>query len=141
MRVLSEKSSLNLILIDQKNHHTFQPLLYQVATACLNPSDITSTLRAQFSNRSNTRIYLGKVESVDLRMKLVSVGDIQVTYDFLILACGAKHSYLGHPEWEEYAPGLKTIEQAIEIRNRILVAFENAEKAITESMKLFKTTG
>jgi NADH dehydrogenase len=127
---ISKNSKIHLVLIDQKNHHLFQPLLYQVATAGLSPGDIASPIRAQFSNRPNTQIHLEKVKGVDLVKNTISVGGLKIKYDYLILACGALHSYFKHPEWEEYAPGLKTIEQATEIRRRILLAFELAENEI-----------
>ncbi|MEO5971294.1 MAG: NAD(P)/FAD-dependent oxidoreductase [Bdellovibrionia bacterium] len=127
---ISKNPKVHLILIDQKNHHLFQPLLYQVATAGLSPGDIASPIRAQFSNRPNTEIRLGKVDIVDLAGNSISVAGLKIKYDYLILACGALHSYFKHPEWEEYAPGLKTIEQATEMRRRILLAFELAENEI-----------
>jgi len=127
-RVLANRDDLQVVLIDQRNHHLFQPLLYQVATAGLNPSDIAQPIRSQFSKAKNVHVHLGRVNSVDLKGRSVSgENDLQMGYDYLILACGAQHSYFGKPEWEEFAPGLKTIEQATEIRRRILSAFEIAE--------------
>jgi NADH:ubiquinone reductase (H+-translocating) len=124
---LANRAGVQVILIDRRNHHLFQPLLYQVATAGLNPSDIAVPIRAQFRHAANVDIHLGRVDGVDLARRLVLGGGHELPYDYLILACGAHHSYFGHPEWEPYAPGLKTIEQATEIRRRILTAFETAE--------------
>lgn len=126
-KVLANREGLRVILVDQRNHHLFQPLLYQVATAGLNPSDIAVPIRVQFRGAQNVEIHLGRVEGVDLDRHVVFGQGQEISYDFLILACGARHSYFGHPEWEEFAPGLKTLEQATEMRRRMLVAFELAE--------------
>lgn len=126
-KALANLEGLRVILVDHRNHHLFQPLLYQVATAGLNPADIAVPIRVQFRGAQNVEIHLGRVEGADLDRHVV-VGQAQeIAYDFLILACGARHSYFGHPEWEEFAPGLKTLEQATEMRRRMLVAFELAE--------------
>jgi NADH dehydrogenase len=120
---------VQVTLIDKHNHHLFQPLLYQVAMAGLSPADIAAPIRSMLSRYANIQVLLGNVESVDLNGKAV-VADIgEFSFDYLIIACGATHSYFGHNEWEEYAPGLKTLEQATEIRRRVLTAFENAERA------------
>jgi NADH dehydrogenase len=126
---LADEPDVFVILIDQRNHHLFQPLLYQVATAGLSPGDIAVPIRSQFSHASNVEVHWNEVTGVDLKDRVVKLSgsDTELEYDFLVLACGAQHSYFGHPEWEEFAPGLKTLEQAIEIRRRILSAFENAE--------------
>jgi len=126
---LANRPEVLVILFDQRNHHVFQPLLYQVATAGLNPGDIAVPIRHQFAKARNVEVHWGKVTEVDLKEQVVksASSDQEISYDYLVLACGAQHSYFGHPEWEEYAPGLKTLEQAIEIRRRILSAFENAE--------------
>ena len=129
-KVLSNREGLRVILVDQRNHHLFQPLLYQVATAGLNPSDIAVPIRVQFRNAPNVEIHLGHVEGADLAKQIVFGEGSEIGYDFLILACGARHSYFGHPEWEEFAPGLKTLEQATEMRRRMLVAFERAENEL-----------
>lgn len=121
------QSNLSVTLIDQRNHHLFQPLLYQVATAGLNPADIAVPIRAQFSEDKNISVVWSEVKSVNLDEKKISCTTGEFSYDYLVLACGAQHSYFGHPEWEEFAPGLKTLEQATEIRRRILSAFEKAE--------------
>ncbi len=123
------KFPVNLTIIDRKNHHTFQPLLYQVATAGLSPGEIAAPIRGVLSKNKNLRVLLGEVVGFDLDRKVVKLGDgSEILYDYLIVAGGATHSYFGHPEWEELAPGLKTIEDATEIRRRVLLAFELAER-------------
>ena len=129
-KVLANREGLRVVLIDHRNHHLFQPLLYQVATAGLNPSDIAVPIRVQFRGAPNVEIHLGRVEGVDLARQIVFGGGHEVSFDYLILACGARHSYFGRPEWEEFAPGLKTLEQATEMRRRMLVAFELAENEL-----------
>jgi NADH dehydrogenase len=129
-KALANKDGVRVILIDRRNHHLFQPLLYQVATAGLNPSDIAVPIRVQFRHAPNVEIHLGHVDGVDLERQIVFGEGHEIRYDYLILACGATHSYFGHPEWEEYAPGLKTLEQATEMRRRMLVAFERAENEL-----------
>jgi len=127
-RALARDSGVRVTVVDQRNHHLFQPLLYQVATAGLNPADIAVPIRAQFSRAPNAEVRLGRVGSVDLGRKRISLEDgTQLGWDFLVLAGGAQHSYFGHPGWEAFAPGLKTLEQATEIRRRLLSAFESAE--------------
>jgi NADH dehydrogenase len=126
-KVLANHKGLRVVLVDHRNHHLFQPLLYQVATAGLNPSDIAVPIRVQFRGAPNVEIHLGRVEAVDLTRQIIVGDGHEVSFDYLILACGARHSYFGHPEWEEFAPGLKTLEQATEMRRRMLVAFELAE--------------
>ena len=126
-KVLANEERIRVILIDQRNHHLFQPLLYQVATAGLNPSDIAVPIRVQFRDAPNVEIHLGHVDGADFERHVVFGEGHEIHYDYLILACGARHSYFGHPEWEEFAPGLKTLEQATEMRRRMLVAFERAE--------------
>lgn len=126
-KALADQPEVEVVLIDKRNHHLFQPLLYQVATAGLNPSDIAVPIRAQFSKNKNVEIHLGKVSKIHLNEKYVGQTDLQLQYDYLILACGARHSYFGKNEWEDFAPGLKTLEQATEIRKRILNSFEMAE--------------
>lgn len=118
---------VEVLLIDQRNHHLFQPLLYQVATAALNPSNIAVPIRAQFTEAANVTVVLDEVLQVNLEERWIQGRSGRIDYDYLILACGAQHSYFGNHHWEEYAPGLKTIEQALEIRRRILDAFERAE--------------
>ena len=129
---LANESDVFVILIDKRNHHLFQPLLYQVATAGLSPGDIAVPIRSQFAHTPNVEVHWGEITGVDLKEQVIksSGSDSGIRYDYLVLACGAQHSYFGHPEWEEFAPGLKTLEQAIEIRRRILSAFENAENEL-----------
>lgn len=141
-KALANQAEVQVVLIDQRNHHLFQPLLYQVATAGLNPSDIAVPIRAQFSTHSNVEIHMGKLTQVRLEQKILVIdgtaeedGSMELEYDFLILACGARHSYFAHPEWEEHAPGLKTLEQAIEIRKRILSIYERAENEIDAKVR------
>ena len=126
-KTLANRDDVSVIVVDHRNHHLFQPLLYQVATAGLNPADIAVPIRVQFRHAPNVDVRLGHVEGVDLERQTVSVDGAGISFNYLILACGARHSYFGHPEWEEFAPGLKTLEQATEIRRRMLVAFERAE--------------
>ena len=120
--------NVRLTVIDRTNYHLFQPLLYQVATAALSPADIAAPIRAVLHKCKNAEVMLAEVQSVDLNTRVVHAGDLNVQYDYLILATGARHSYFGHPEWERLAPGLKSLEDAVEIRRRILLAFEYAEK-------------
>lgn len=125
---LAKSRAVRVTVVDQRNYHLFQPLLYQVATAGLNPSDIAVPIRSQFSGMPNVSVHMGRVSRIDLERRRVETnGERAIDYDFLILACGAQHSYFGHDAWENDAPGLKTVEQATEIRRRILSAFERAE--------------
>src|SRR5207247_112479 len=119
---------VRVTVIDRTNYHLFQPLLYQVATAALSPADIAAPIRAILSKCRNVEVILAEVESVDVGAKKVKTVDLQIDYDYLILATGARHSYFGHSEWEKLAPGLKSLEDAVELRRRILMAFEYAEK-------------
>jgi NADH dehydrogenase len=126
---------VDVTVVDRKNHHTFQPLLYQVALAVLSPAEIASPVRTVLRRAANTEVLLGEVKGFDLQKRLVYLGnalldDLALPYDYLIVAAGATHAYFGHPEWEEFAPGLKTLEDATEIRRRILMAFETAEREL-----------
>ncbi len=125
---LRKAPDVSITLIDRRNHHLFQPLLYQVAMAGLSPAEIAAPIRGILSRQKNVRVLQGEVTSVDLAENSVQADFGMVGFDYLILACGANHSYFGKPEWEEYAPGLKTLEQATEIRRRVLTAFERAER-------------
>jgi NADH dehydrogenase len=121
--------AVNVTLIDRKNHHTFQPLLYQVALGVLSPGEIASSLRHILRKSRNVRTILGEVIGFDTVARRVKLSDgAELLYDYLIVAAGARHAYFGHAEWEEDAPGLKTIEDAVEIRRRLLLAFETAER-------------
>lgn len=126
---------VRLTIIDRTNYHLFQPLLYQVATAALSPADIAAPIRAILSRCRNVEVVLAEVESVDLETRQVKTPDRTFDYDFLILATGARHSYFGHEEWERLAPGLKSLEDAVELRRRILLAFEFAEKTTDEAAR------
>ena len=119
---------LRVTLVDRRNHHLFQPLLYQVATAALSPADIATPLRHILSARRNVTVFLAEVERVDLAAHKVILTDGELPYDAVIVAAGASHSYFGHDEWEYAAPGLKSLEDALEIRRRVLLAYEAAER-------------
>jgi NADH dehydrogenase len=121
------KQKVEVTLIDRSNYHLFQPLLYQVAMAGLSPAEIAVPIRSLLAGYRNINVLQGKAISFDLRNKTVHTDQGDLVFDYLIIACGVQHTYFGHEEWEEYAPGLKTIEQATEIRRRILTAYEKAE--------------
>jgi NADH:ubiquinone reductase (H+-translocating) len=123
------KAPIRVTLLDRRNHHLFQPLLYQVATAALNPSDIAVPIRSIVRRQKNVTVLMGEAATVDpanRKLKLADNGEI--AYDYLVLATGATHSYFGHDDWAPYAAGLKTIEDALEIRRRVLIAYEFAER-------------
>lgn len=125
---LKQSPDIEITFIDKRNYHLFQPLLYQVAMAGLSPAEIAFPTRSLFAPYKNVRVILDEVTSFDLLNNQVTcLSDAIFAYDYLVVACGANHSYFGHNEWEEHAPGLKTIEQATEIRRRVLIAFERAE--------------
>jgi NADH dehydrogenase len=119
---------VRVTLLDRRNHHLFQPLLYQVATAALNASDIAAPLRSVLRKADNVTVLLAPVERVDLAAHRLVLDRGEIGYDALVLAAGASHSYFGHEEWEVFAPGLKTLEDALEIRRRVLLAYEAAER-------------
>lgn len=119
--------AVRLTVIDRSNHHLFQPLLYQVATASLSPADIASPIRSVLREQKNTEVLLGEVKGVDADRKVVLIEGREVPYDYLILAPGARHGYFGHENWEKFAPGIKSIADATSIRQKILLAFEKAE--------------
>lgn len=122
------KAAAKITIIDRKNHHTFQPLLYQVATAGLSPGEIAAPIRSIFRPYKNVEVLMDEVTGFDLERRVVETADTGVPYDYLIVAAGARHSYFGRDDWEPFAPGLKTIEDALEIRRRVLLAFELAER-------------
>lgn len=122
------RAPIALTMIDRRNFHLFQPLLYQVATGGLSPGEIAEPLRAVLSRQRNVTVLLGDVVDIDVARRVVALRDGEVPYDRLIVAAGATHHYFGHPEWAPHAPGLKTIEDATEIRRRVLLAFETAER-------------
>ena len=119
---------VRVTLLDRKNHHTFQPLLYQVALAVLSPAEIATPIRTVLRGARNIDVLLGEVKSFNLAQRTVIADGLEVGYDYLIVAAGATHAYFGHPEWAHIAPGLKTIEDSLEIRRRVLLAFEMAER-------------
>ncbi len=122
------KANVRITLLDRQNHHLFQPLLYQVATAALSPADIAEPLRHILRNHENAEVILGEAKSIDVANKQVITADGPLEYDYLVVAAGARHSYFGRAEWEKYAPGLKSLDDALNIRQRMLMAFEVAEK-------------
>jgi NADH dehydrogenase len=119
---------VRITVIDRRNHHLFQPLLYQVATAGLSPGDIAYPIRAVLGRQENVRVLLAEAVAVDVASRKVKLRDGELSYDYLILAPGVRHAYFGHNDWEQWAPGLKTLEDALEMRRRILLAFEKAER-------------
>lgn len=121
------KTSVDITLIDRENHHLFQPLLYQVTTAGLSPTDIAWPIRRLVRSQKNTRVLLGEVTGIDKTRKRVCLGDREIGYDVLVLATGATHGYFGNDDWAAHAPGLKAIDDATEIRRGLLLAFERAE--------------
>lgn len=123
---------VRITLIDRRNHHLFQPLLYQVATAGLSPGEIAAPIRNILRGHKNLHVLMGEVVDIDVTNRIVKLADAKVPYDYLVIAAGATHSYFGHDEWEPLAPGLKTIEDALEIRRRVLLAFELAERQAAE---------
>ena len=127
---------VDVTLVDRRNHHLFQPLLYQVATGALSPGEIAQPLRSIFRKQRNTTVLLGEAVRIDPERREVVLSDGgPIPYDTLIVATGARHSYFGHDEWAPFAPGLKTIDDATEIRRRILIAFEAAEREATPALR------
>ncbi len=127
---------VRVTVIDRANHHLFQPLLYQVATAGLSAPAIAAPIRQILEHQKNATVLMADVQAIDVARRVVRLdGDEEVAYDYLIVATGATHSYFGHPEWERDAPGLKTLEDAFEIRRRILVAYERAEREADEAKR------
>ncbi len=124
---LANKPSVRVTLIDRRNHHLFQPLLYQVAMAGLSPAEIAAPIRSILSGAKNVQVVCSSVTSIGLERSVVFTDQRETAYDYLLMACGAKHGYFGNEDWEPFAPGLKTIEQATEIRRRVLGSFEKAE--------------
>ena len=123
-----KRDPVDVLVLDRTNHHLFQPLLYQVATATLAPTDITAPIRWLLRKQENTRVLMEEVARIDVERRLVATSEgSEHAYDYLIVAAGARHAYFNHPEWETLAPGLKSVDDAIELRRRILTAFERAE--------------
>jgi NADH dehydrogenase len=124
---------VDLTVVDRRNHHTFQPLLYQVALAVLSPADIAQPIRTVLRRQKNTEVLMDEVTAIDVQDRNVSLASgAQLSYDYLVIATGATHSYFGKNEWAPFAPGLKSIEDALEIRRRVLLAFELAERQMQE---------
>src|SRR5687768_260233 len=120
---------VDITILDRRNHHVFQPLLYQVAMAVLSPGDIASPIRWILRHQRNVEVLLGEVDRVDTEARVVHLVDgATFTYDYLIVAAGATHAYFGHDEWRPHAPGLKSLEDALDMRRRVLLAFERAER-------------
>ena len=126
---------VQITIIDRTNYHTFQPLLYQVATAGLSPGEIAAPIRWILRGHHNVQVLMEEVQDFDLTRRVVKVSNAEIPYDYLIIAAGASHAYFGHDEWEPLAPGLKTIEDALEIRRRVLLAFELAERQAASGEK------
>jgi NADH:ubiquinone reductase (H+-translocating) len=129
------RAPVEVTVVDRRNHHLFQPLLYQVAMAALNPSDIAAPIRRVLRKQRNARVLLAEAVGVDLARKSVILADGTLPYDYLVLATGATHAYFGHDEYARFAPGLKSIEDALEIRRRVLLAFERAERATDPALR------
>ena len=125
---LRDVPGIAVTLLDRENHHLFQPLLYQVAMAALSPADIATPIRSLFAKVRNIRVLKAEVQSVNVDGNSVLTDNGEFKYDYLLLASGSQHAYFGHEEWERFAPGLKTLPQATEIRRRVLDAFEAAER-------------
>jgi len=128
------KAPAQITVIDRKNHHTFQPLLYQVATAGLSPGEIAAPIRSILRGHKNIEVLMAEVIGFDLERRTVETPEFHIAYDYLIVAAGARHSYFGHEDWEKLAPGLKTVEDALEIRRRVLLAFELSERQAAEGV-------
>jgi len=126
-----DKADVRITLVDRTNHHLFQPLLYQVAMAVLNPADITVPIRWMLRHQANATVIMAEVDGIDLAAQTLALdgGTTSMDWDYLLIAAGARHAYFGHPEWESDAPGLKNIEDALEMRRRFLLSFEAAERA------------
>src|SRR5688572_17790436 len=135
-----KKAPVRVTVIDRRNFHLFQPLLYQVATSSLSPSDISHPIRAVLRKHANTEVWMAEVTRIDVEKKQVVLEDGIVPYDYLVLATGATHAYFGHDDWAEVAPGLKTIDDATELRRRFLHAFEEAEREADPVARLRQLT-
>src|SRR5215475_614969 len=123
-----KRAPVRITIVDRANHHLFQPLLYQVAMAGLSPADIAAPIRSVLRNQKNVTALLDEATGVDFNKQTVELRDSELKYDYLVLATGGRTSYFGHDEWETFAPGLKDLDDAVEIRRRVLLAFEDAEK-------------
>jgi len=134
------KTDADVFLVDKRNYHLFQPLLYQVATAALAPGEIAHPIREVFRNQTNVMVALGELVGADLANKKARFARVEIEYDYLVLAAGATHSYFGNDDWQKIAPGLKTLEDALEIRRRVLLAFEEAEWEADDAAREAKLT-
>lgn len=135
-KLLGRRDDVRVTVVDRRNHHLFQPLVYQVATAALDPSDVAAPIRAVLRRARNTEVVLAEVSAIDRAGRTVQFADgDSVDYDHLIVATGAQDNYFGHPDWAEYAPGMKSIEDALEVRRRVLFAFEEAEREKDEARR------
>ncbi len=135
-KILGKHDDVRVTVVDRRNHHLFQPLLYQVATAALDSSDVASPIRVILRHTRNTEVVLAEVASIDRGSRTVHLSDGgSLRYDHLIVAAGAQDTYFGHPEWAEYAPGMKSLEDALEVRRRVLFAFEEAEREEDEAKR------
>src|SRR5690606_19366880 len=128
-------SDVDVTVIDRRNHHLFQPLLYQVAMAALSPADIAAPIRSLLARYKNIRVLKAEAQRIDVQARQVVTDSGTVSYDYLLLACGAQHAYFGQEHWEAYAPGLKNLPQATEIRRRVLEAFEVAERSAVPEVR------
>ena len=137
---LSKTSNIKVTLVDKKNYHLFQPLLYQVAMAGLSPAEIAYPLRSILGACPNVEVLLGEVKEINKEEKWIKTEANQINFDYLVLACGSTYTYFGSEQWEKFAPGLKTIPQATEIRRKVFLAFEKAERATDEKTKELNTT-
>jgi len=135
------REPVDVTIVDRRNHHLFQPLLYQVATAALSPGDIASPIRWILRQQRNVEVLLGEVAQIDPPRKVVRLADgAELSYDYLIVAAGATHAYFGHNDWRPFAPGLKTLEDALDIRRRVLLAFERAERESDPARRVAELT-
>ncbi len=125
----------NVIVVDKHNHHLFQPLLYQVATATLHPGTIAAPIRSLFRKQANVNVYMKEVDSVEVDAQTITLGEQSYSYDYLVLATGFETNYFGNDTWQKDAPGLKTIDEAVDVRARFLLAFEQAEIEEDQSAK------
>ncbi len=129
------RGNVRVTLVDRQNYHLFQPLLYQVATAGLSPGDIATPIRSLVAKQTNVDVRLGEVTNIDLKAQVVKLRDGELSYDYLLIAAGVTHSYFGRQDWERFAPGLKTLDDALELRRRVLTAFEQAETEEDEAKR------
>ena len=135
-----KRAPVHITLIDRNNHHVFQPLLYEVATAALSPAEIAAPIRKILSRQRNASVIMGEAASIDVHRRIVKLTDGELSYDWLVLATGATHSYFGRDDWARFAPGLKSLDDATEIRRRFLLAFEEAEREADEASRRAKLT-